>query len=121
MTNPVMEEIYALTEKALKAKQEHVQVHVFPFRMTEANLDRFRSSRWHAFWQNLKAGYDAFEATRTPPQIEVCDNRYVVQQVSLDDMAEHERPSLAEDGTRLPPPRHGPRNVEPPCRAGAAG
>ena len=42
MTNPVSDEIYRITEAALRAGQEHVPVHVFPFRMTEANSPRIR-------------------------------------------------------------------------------
>ena len=38
MTNPVMAEIYALAEQALQQGQERIPIHVFPFRMTEANL-----------------------------------------------------------------------------------
>src|SRR5262245_11320765 len=38
MTTPVMDEIYALSEAALRQGQEHIPVHVFPFRMTQQNL-----------------------------------------------------------------------------------
>jgi murein L,D-transpeptidase YafK len=99
MTNAVMEEIFTLAEKALKAGQDHILVHVFPFRMTDANLERFRSSEWHDFWQNLKEGYDAFEATRLPPRIGVCDNRYVVQRVSPDETADYEHLSTRVKGS----------------------
>lgn len=48
-----------------------MDVHVFPFRMTDANLERFSSSPWAAFWRSLKEGYDAFEATKMPPRVAV--------------------------------------------------
>ncbi len=86
MTNPVMQEIYGLTEKALRSGQEYVEVHVFPFRMSEANLQRFSSPELDDFWRNLKEGYDAFEATHIPPRIGVCGPRYGVQQVGPDDL-----------------------------------
>ena len=41
MTNPVMDEIYALSEQALHQGQDRIQVHAFPFRMTEDNLKAF--------------------------------------------------------------------------------
>ena len=72
MTNPVMEEIYALSERALREGQERIPVHVFPFRMTEANLAGARGERWHGFWLNLKEAYDVFERTRIPPTVRVC-------------------------------------------------
>lgn len=80
MTNPVMDEIFELTEEALKAGQDRVHVHVFPFRMTEANLTAQRDSPWAEFWSELKFGYDAFEATHVPPRIGLCDKRYVVEE-----------------------------------------
>jgi len=100
MTNPVMEEIYTLVEKALRSNQEHIPVHVFPFRMTDANLERFSSREWHEFWLNLKQGYDAFEATRMPPQIGVCENRYVVHQVRPGESAAPERLTITFDQSR---------------------
>ncbi len=77
MTNAVIEEIYGLVEAALKQGQSHVPVHVFPFRMTDANLARYADSAWRDFWQNLREGYDAFERTRRPPRVSVCDKRYL--------------------------------------------
>ena len=80
MTNAVMAEIFQLTEHALKAGQQKIGLHVFPFRMTEANLTQHAQSPWIDFWRNLKEGYDAFEETRLPPRIGICDRRYVVEQ-----------------------------------------
>lgn len=76
MTNEVMAEVYSLTEAALREGQRHIAVHVFPFRMTDANLSEHKDKPWATFWQNLKAGYDAFELTRRPPSVEVCRDRY---------------------------------------------
>jgi murein L,D-transpeptidase YafK len=78
MTDPVMDEIYALVDQALSQGQERVQVHVFPFRMNDANLALHADSRWIGFWHNLKDAYDVFERTRVPPKVSVCNKRYVV-------------------------------------------
>ena len=83
MTNPVIEEIWTLVEAALKSGQKRFHVHVYPFRMTPENLIRYHDMPWMEFWQNLKPGYDLFEATQLPPRISVCDNRYAVSQASL--------------------------------------
>jgi murein L,D-transpeptidase YafK len=85
MTNAVVEEIFGLVERAIKKGQDRVHVHVFPFRMTEENLARYAESEWAPFWRNLKDGYDAFERTRLPPKIGVCQNRYVVREMLGDD------------------------------------
>lgn len=78
MTDPAMEEIFTLSEAALAQGQERIQVHVFPFRMTQKNLAAHAQSQWRSFWLGLKDAYDLFERTRVPPQVSVCNNRYVV-------------------------------------------
>lgn len=78
MTDRGIDAIYGLVEAALKNGQGAVPVHVFPFRMTQANLDRHGRSQWFAFWLNLKQGYDAFEATRRPPKVTVHGKNYQV-------------------------------------------
>jgi murein L,D-transpeptidase YafK len=72
-----MEEIYTLSEAALQSGQVRIPVHVFPFRMTAANLAAHADSEWSGFWAELKAGYDEFERTGLPPSVSVCEKRYV--------------------------------------------
>ena len=76
MTNTVIEEIYSLTAAAISSGEEHVPVHVFPFRMTAENLSSQKASEWHGFWSNLKEGYDSFQRTKRPPHVSVCETRY---------------------------------------------
>ena len=76
MTNTVIEEIYSISVSALSSGQDHVPVHVFPFRMTQANLAKHDGSEWQGFWSNLKEGFDSFERTKVPPRVSVCENRY---------------------------------------------
>ncbi|WP_363350108.1 murein L,D-transpeptidase family protein [Methylocystis echinoides] len=91
MTDRGIEEIYNFVEAALRAGQKEIPVHIFPFRMTEANLARetgntggwlaFVSggggySQWAGFWQNLKQGYDMFEQTGEPPVAFACGDHY---------------------------------------------
>ncbi|MEL6872843.1 MAG: hypothetical protein AAFO62_08630, partial [Pseudomonadota bacterium] len=88
MTTDALKEIYGLTSAALRrGGQRHVHVQALPFRMTTANLKRHRGSKWMPFWQTLKAGYDAFEATRIPPKIGVCRKNYVAAHGTLEDAA----------------------------------
>jgi murein L,D-transpeptidase YafK len=76
MTNPVIDEIWLLINRAFDGGQKRFQVQVFPFRMTGSNLARYTSDPWHAYWTNLKTGYDLFEAERVPPLVGVCDKSY---------------------------------------------
>jgi murein L,D-transpeptidase YafK len=97
MTDAVIDEIWRLVTAALKQGQPRFHVHIFPFRMTEANLTRYSRARWADFWRDLKPGYDAFEASQLPPTISVCQGRYAVSPapVSTDGSAEigHRCPS----------------------------
>lgn len=76
MTNPVIDEIWRIIGAALKRGQGQIHVHVFPFRMTTDALSARQSHPWAPFWQQLKPGYDAFEDTRLPPRVAVCQGRY---------------------------------------------
>lgn len=78
MTDALMEEIYMLARESLKSGQEAFEVHAFPFRMTEANLQRFEGNPNMPFWRTLKQGYDFFEKYRLTPTVAVCERRYVV-------------------------------------------
>ena len=48
MTDRGVEEIFALAAAALDGGQRRFPVHVFPFRMTAANLAAHRASPWRA-------------------------------------------------------------------------
>jgi len=78
MTDPVVDEIWRVVTAALKGGQPRFHVHVFPFRMTDANLSLRSHMRWMPFWRDLKHGYDLFEETQIPPTISVCQGRYAI-------------------------------------------
>lgn len=78
MTDALIEEIYILAREAFQGGQRHFQVHAFPFRMTMANMNQHKKSKWFGFWRTLKEGYDAFELARVPPEVAVCSRHYLV-------------------------------------------
>jgi murein L,D-transpeptidase YafK len=78
MNDRRIEEIYTIVHAALTGGQDSIAVHVFPFPLTAANLDKYTSSPWLGFWNNLKEGFDVFERTGQVPQIEVAGGRYIV-------------------------------------------
>jgi murein L,D-transpeptidase YafK len=84
MTDPQIEEIYAFGRDAFKGGQTEFQIQAFPFRMTAANMARYRSDPNYEFWKMLKVGYDNFEVTKVPPKVDVCEKHYVFNQVSAD-------------------------------------
>lgn len=80
MEDGPIEEIFAFAREAFRGGQTEFQVQAFPFRMTAANLARYRDDPNFEFWKMLKEGYDHFELTRVPPKVDVCDRRYVFNQ-----------------------------------------
>lgn len=78
MTDDKIEEIYALVESALQKGQKYVQVHAYPFRMTEENMALFSDNEWYDFWMNLKEGYDYFESEKLPPLVKVENKQYTI-------------------------------------------
>ncbi len=82
MTDQQVLEIYAFARDAFKGGQKTIQLEAFPFRMTAENMVRHRLNSNIDFWKMLKAGYDDFEVTKRPPEVEVCEKKYVFNQQS---------------------------------------
>jgi murein L,D-transpeptidase YafK len=76
MTDAVVDELWRFVTAALDKGEGRVPVQVFPFRMTDANLNARRGDQWAGFWSDLKKGNDLFEQTRMPPIVSVCNGRY---------------------------------------------
>lgn len=84
MTDEQIQEIYALARESFFGGQKSFQFDAFPFRMTALNMAKHRNNPNFAFWKMLKEGYDNFEATKQPPQVAVCEQRYQFDQVDKD-------------------------------------
>lgn len=78
MTDYYMEQLWVLTEAAFDAGQHAVDVHVFPFRMSEDNLRRHAESPHRAFWGTLAPLERYFRRTGHPPLIELGNPEYRV-------------------------------------------
>lgn len=81
MTDEQIEQIYAFARDSFAGGQTEFQIQAFPFRMTAANMARYRDDPNYEFWKNLKEGYDHFEITKVPPKVDVCEKRYVFNRV----------------------------------------
>lgn len=79
MTDEQIGEIYMIVENNFKYGHKSIPIHIFPFRMSEQNMNQRTLSRWYPFWLNLKQGYDYFERHRTPPRIKVDRGEYVIK------------------------------------------
>lgn len=76
MTDNKIEEIYTIVNAALGQGQDFFRVHIFPFRLTDQNLNIHSNNQWYDFWQNLKQGYDYFEKFRVPPDVTIDNKKY---------------------------------------------
>lgn len=84
MTDESIAQIYAFGRDSFKGGQREFQVQAFPFRMTAANMARYRKDPNYPFWTMLKEGYDIFEASKVPPKVDVCERRYVFNRATPD-------------------------------------
>jgi hypothetical protein len=82
MTDEQVLEIYAFARDAFKGGQTGVQLQAFPFRMTAENMFKHRMNENFDFWKMLKVGYDNFEVTKRPPEVNFCEKKYVFNQQS---------------------------------------
>ncbi|GGD06572.1 peptidoglycan meso-diaminopimelic acid protein amidase [Franconibacter pulveris 1160] len=78
MTDKNIDEIFQFVTGALVFGQPRVQISIYPFRMTDANMERHKYSYYINFWKQLKPGYDYFAMTRQPPVVSVSNGNYVV-------------------------------------------
>lgn len=81
LTDAQMQEVYAFARDAFAGGQTAFQFQAYPFRMTAANMARYKDDPNFPFWKMLKEGYDHFEITKVPPKVDVCEKRYVFNRV----------------------------------------
>jgi murein L,D-transpeptidase YafK len=76
MTDPVIDEIWAIVTAALNNGQKRFQVQAFPFRMSDKALAQHSEHPNFEFWSSLKDGFDHFEEAWMPPRVSVCNSTY---------------------------------------------
>ncbi|GEP08219.1 hypothetical protein MGN01_00640 [Methylobacterium gnaphalii] len=76
MTDAVAGELFAVAREAFAGGQAAFQFQSFPFRMSAANMARYRNDANIAFWRQLKEGSDRFDATGQEPVVSVAAGRY---------------------------------------------
>ncbi|SUH17496.1 transpeptidase [Salmonella enterica subsp. enterica] len=94
MTDSGIDEIFQFVTAALVFGQPSVQVSIYPFRMTDANMQRHKYSYYKDFWAQLKPGYDYFEQTHKPPTVSIVDGRYVVSKPLSHEVVQPQLPQI---------------------------
>lgn len=76
MTDPAIDDLWALMTAAYDKGQRQATVDALPFRMTEANLRRHAGDSNAAFWRDLGAVDARFVSTGRPAAVWSCSGRY---------------------------------------------
>jgi murein L,D-transpeptidase YafK len=81
MGDKAIEEIFTITEKALKLGKRKIPIHIYPFRMTSENMKEAIElyPENASFWRKLKEGYDYFETHQIPPKVKIRDGEYIIK------------------------------------------
>jgi len=66
-----LDEIFTYVNAALRNCQQDVQINIYPFHMTDSNMQRHRYSTYINFWRELQPGYAYFEKYHVPPTVNV--------------------------------------------------
>jgi murein L,D-transpeptidase YafK len=78
LTDEKIKEVYVLAVEAKNTGQEQIPVHIFPFKMTGGNLDKYliRFPQHKGLWTNLQSGYKYFEKHHIPPVVALQEDKY---------------------------------------------
>ncbi len=75
ITDDKIREVYVLAVEARNNGQENIPIHIFPTKLTTEELaaikSEFPDKQTGIFWDNLKEGYDKFEATKLVPDVTI--------------------------------------------------
>ncbi|SFN38590.1 Murein L,D-transpeptidase YafK [Izhakiella capsodis] len=93
MTNAYIKDIYEYVAAALHNGQPRVDISIYPFHMTEKNMQSHRHSVYYSFWQQLQPAYAQFVKTHLPPAVNVRDGKYVLNSSTLKTPFSDSRPS----------------------------
>jgi murein L,D-transpeptidase YafK len=74
-----MQEVFTSVRDSLKAGQKSVQMQIYPFRMSKWAMYTNSNNKNIDFWRQLKFGYDKFEMTARPLDVNVVKGRYSVK------------------------------------------
>ena len=79
MTNEYIKEIYLLAINARNNGQQKIPVYIFPFEMTDENLNSYiqkygKQSYIASFWKNIKIGHDKFMNNKKEVNFKIDNN-----------------------------------------------
>jgi len=80
LTDEKIKEVYVLAVEARNSGQLQIPVNIFPFNMSDANLNKYtiQYPQQKIFWQNLQRGYAYFEKHQILPIIRQVNGNYII-------------------------------------------
>jgi len=80
LTDEKIKEVYLLAMFSANADKNNIPVHIYPFKMTEANFKNYSIlfPEQMSFWRNLQKVYQSFEKKKTLPKISYSASGYVI-------------------------------------------
>lgn len=73
-----IQEVFTAVRDSLKAGQKSVQLQIYPFRMSKWAMYTNSNNKNIDFWRQLKFGYDQFEVTKKPLNVNIVKGKYVI-------------------------------------------
>lgn len=70
LTDDKIKEVYALSVQARNNGQKKIEVHIFPFEITEKKLNERKLDDNYQFWKSIQPGYLHFEKNNILPIVE---------------------------------------------------
>lgn len=71
LSDDKIKEVYALAVQAKNSGQKNIEVHIFPFDMTENNLNKHLNNSNYAFWKSIQPGFLFFEHNKVLPNVTI--------------------------------------------------
>lgn len=66
-----IKEVYTLAVQARNGGQKHIEVHIFPFEMTERRMEKEKTNSNYTFWKDIQKGYSYFQEGKILPKIKI--------------------------------------------------
>ena len=71
LTDDKIKEVYALAVQAKNLGQKNIEVHIFPFQMTERRMEKEKTNSNYIFWKDIQKGYLYFQERKVLPKIKI--------------------------------------------------
>ena len=76
MTDEIIEKLWTIVTAAFENGQKEIPLHIFPFHLTDQNIESHQSNPSISLWENMQKEYHFFEQNKQLPCVIVKGNHY---------------------------------------------